>query len=232
MDFVKISATGNDFIAIDNRSKTLGMDSEFFRRICARRTGIGADGIVILGSSNYDFSMTYLNNDGQRAAMCGNGARSIIRFASFLGIKKSEYLFNVGEDCYRGGWDGEDVYLIMKEIVDFKQIDGHCFYMNTGVPHLVLFEKFDLQKGRDLRLHYDANVDFVEASLVRTYERGVEGETLSCGTGAVAVAYVLNKIRGHQGPITINTLGGILRVEISGLRLSGKVALVYKGELF
>ncbi len=259
MDFYKYSGTGNDFIVLDNRSrKYSSLNSEVWTKLCHRRTGIGADGVLLLESSNdYDFKMVYLNADGDKAEMCGNGARSITHFSHFiLKLKAStSYSFEVNEVAYHSKILSENsVEVEMKDIKDINQIDlsslsnyKYCKYLNTGVPHCV-FEVDDLDNlnvamiGKKIRnnklFENGTNVNFFEIKdeiiSMRTFERGVEDETLSCGTGAVATAIAISMKYNTTGKLELITKGGTLQVrhnkDFTQAYLLGPVELVYSGQ--
>ncbi len=233
--FTKMQGSGNDFIIVDNRSGIIKDRENFSKRVCSRKKGIGADGLLLLEESDKaTFKMRIFNPDGTEAEMCGNGGRCIARFAYLKKI--------VGEKCSFETLSGPIIayvneaqtkirmknpchlHLNLKLALEGNSYEGH--YLDTGVPHLILFapkvEKAPLEKlGPKIRYHryfqpQGTNVDFVEVEgdtlKVRTYERGVEKETLSCGTGAVASAIIANIIRGLGSPLKIKTKGGNLKV--------------------
>ena len=212
--FYKYHGTGNDFILIDNRDDSFKPLTGLIAQLCHRRFGIGADGLIMLNNSpGFDFGMRYFNADGHESTMCGNGGRCAVAFADYLSLalKKSRFLAADGEHSgFILGLDGNAsmVRLSMNDVNGYQN-RGKDFILNTGSPHLVRFikevEKTDVVKeGRALRYLSDfqpggINVNFVEEReghiFVRTYERGVEDETLSCGTGVTAssLAYALSK---------------------------------------
>lgn len=259
MNFTKINATGNDFIVVDNREGAYkAEDKKFWHDLCQLKTGIGADGVLLLEkSSKLDFKMRYLNADGGEVEMCGNGARAITAFAhETLALKKDTYQFETMNGEYECSLDPVYGYrLRMTELYDVEKFElgrlgiqcRHSMYLNTGVPHCV-FEVADLlkfpvnEKGKSVR--YDSmfpkgsNANFFEVVgpqhlRVRTYERGVENETLSCGTGVTATAIAAAKIYGWQDEVVIDTLGGRLAVmfnsDFSRVYLCGKVEKVFTG---
>ena len=257
--FTKMEGCGNDFIVIDNRSNLIQNRAEFARRVCARRTGIGADGLLLVeNSKEADFKMRTFNPDGTEPDMCGNGARCIARFAYLKGIAKqnSSFWTPSGKIVYQV--EGEDVKIKMKDPSDLKpaiklNIGGKLYeghFINTGVPHLVLFveevEKAPLKNLAPLMRYHQlfqpegTNVDFVEIEKgvlkVRTYERGVEGETLGCGTGAVASSLISSLIFGLPSPVKVRMRGGRLLVYFqkrgdifTDVFLEGKAKVVYEG---
>ncbi|MDP1836744.1 MAG: diaminopimelate epimerase [Chlamydiales bacterium] len=228
--FSKYSGCGNDFIIIDNRSFFFPLHNEHYvRQLCHRRLGIGADGIILLEpSSKSDFRMRILNSDGTEAEMCGNGIRCLMRFIVRLYPNTSKCVVETGAGLIALKAEGICVQAAMHDPFDMQwnlQVEGLCtHYMNTGVPHAVCFvddvQTVDLdQVGKKLRWHTQygpkgANVNFAaidsQANCIRyrTFERGVEGETLACGTGAVAVALAAAQVLKQQAPVTILTSSG------------------------
>ena len=205
MILYKYQGAGNDFLMADNRDGRLELDAETVQCLCDRHYGIGADGIILLGTaSDYDFSMDFFNPDGSTGMMCGNGGRCAVAFAADLGLTGFYFLGpdgpHMGEILLRDG-KVKTVRIGMKDVEGYELVDGKVF-MDTGTRHLVVpvhrIGEMDVySEGRKLR--YDprfapagTNVDFIEWKgdilHVRTYEKGVEGETLACGTGIVASA--------------------------------------------
>nr|WP_246859533.1 diaminopimelate epimerase [Spirosoma sp. KCTC 42546] len=228
IDFFKYQGTGNDFVLIDDRDETFPVsDQTLIERICHRRFGIGADGLILLRNDpEYDFRMIYFNADGAEGSMCGNGGRCIVRFAHDLGVFESETRFLAVDGEHKAEVRGDDIFLKMSEVAGIDDREGLTF-LNTGSPHVVQFvddlESLDVvSEGRSIR--YDSrflpggtNVNFVQpidsnTLFVRTYERGVEDETYSCGTGVTAVALVAQRQLHMSDPVFIKTLGGNLRV--------------------
>ncbi|WP_114748304.1 diaminopimelate epimerase [Pleomorphovibrio marinus] len=225
VEFYKYQGTGNDFVMIDDRSSSLDIgDVSWIRKLCHRRFGIGADGIILLRNhEGYDFHMHYFNADGSQS-MCGNGARCALAFASFLGIFKGQAHFLAIDGPHQG--------IIRNGLVELKMGDvGHLlpkgeeWYVDTGSPHHIRFvDKVDnypvVVEGSKIRYSEDyplgTNVNFVERKneaeiMVRTYERGVEDETFSCGTGVTACALVHGSLF-KSNTVRIGTLGGTLKV--------------------
>lgn len=206
MQIFKFSASGNDFVIFDDFDKKIKDYSNLAKKICNRFNGVGADGmIVVLKDDKFDFSWEFYNSDGSRAKMCGNGARSVILFAKLNNIiNKNSAKFKTDA----GIIEGKILNFLDKNIAnvcvklpnpkklsdDFKELNFLWHFYDTGVPHLVTFvddlNKFDLEICKKLRKKYDANVNFAKINndeiFIRTFERGVEGETLSCGTGMAA----------------------------------------------
>jgi len=258
--FYKYQATGNDFVLIDNRSSEYLFSVDQVKKVCDRKFGIGADGLMLIEKHpSLDFNLVYYNSDGSQS-LCGNGSRAAIHFASFLGVVNGKASFN----AYDGKHDAE---LLSKGIVRLKMNDtkevsiiGDDFKINTGSPHLIRFveniNKYPVvEEGRKIRYsdpykEKGINVNFVEllpnnTIFVRTYERGVENETLSCGTGVTAAALAVSH-KGYTSPVSIKTLGGDLSVEFKSttspsgqgqsgtfhdIFLVGPAKMVFEGDL-
>ena len=226
MKFYKYQATGNDFVVFDGRGSNIPNHVEFLSKICDRRFGIGADGVIIIQNSDtYDFKVDYYNPDGT-CSLCGNGTRSAIRFAEKLGLVKSHTFF----EAFDGPHEAEilpnnTIKLKMTDVQNVIHFEEGIF-IDTGSPHLVQFvddvETVDVyQIGRKLRyetpVEKGTNVNFVQivdkSNLkIRTYERGVEQETLSCGTGVTASALAAS-LKGLETHIALQARGGELKVE-------------------
>jgi len=252
--FYKYQGTGNDFVLIDNRKKFFPKDNtEMVNSLCHRRFGIGADGLILLENSDRsDFHMVYYNSDGKTSTMCGNGGRCIVAFAKHLGIIKEATVFTAVDGLHTATIHNDEVTLEMINVESIRQTKKYHF-LDTGSPHHVqLVENLDnldvVQEGAKIRYGiYGAsgsNVNFVaklgEAHFkVRTYERGVEGETLSCGTGVTAVALAMHNAKIAKGnTIAITTEGGTLKVGFDicnegygNIKLIGPAKLVFKGEI-
>jgi len=231
--FTKMNGAGNDFVMIDNRDGKVRLQPEQIERICDRHRGIGADGILLLekGSNGADFRMRYYNRDGGEAEMCGNGARCFARFANKVADAPAKISFQTPAGLIRGELHGELVTLQMSEPKDL-QLDmdlvangakERAHFINSGVPHVVVpvskVGDVDVRKrGEALRRHEKfspagANVNFIQKRgpknvLVRTYERGVEDETLACGTGVVASALIFAATEKVDGPISVTVRSG------------------------
>ena len=231
--FTKMNGAGNDFVMIDNRAGDVRLRPEQIVRICDRHSGVGADGILLLerGSNGADFRMRYYNRDGGEAEMCGNGARCFARFANKIANAPTKISFQTPAGLIRGELHGELVTLQMSEPKDLQlnvglEVEGEdtkVHYINSGVPHVLIpVARVDVvhvyERGRALRRHQKfapagANVNFIEKRgpreiLVRTYERGVEDETLACGTGVVASALVFAATEKVDGPISVTVRSG------------------------
>jgi len=252
--FYKYQGTGNDFIMIDDRDETFPLnDVETIARWCDRKFGIGADGLILLQNHDgLDFKMIYFNADGNPSSMCGNGGRCIVRFAQQLGIVNDTASFNAVDGTHHANLTDLVVSLHMSDVTTLERHKDYVF-ANTGSPHHVqLAQDLDsidvFAAGKKLRyeLYGDAgaNINFVEPIAqnqykVRTYERGVEDETLSCGTGVTAVAIAMH-YTGHatSNEIDLETPGGNLQVrfKISGsgysdIWLTGPATAVFKGTM-
>jgi len=263
INFTKMNATGNDFVVIDNRESIVkAEDKALWHKLCQLKTGIGADGVLLLEkSAQYDFKMRYINADGGEVEMCGNGARAITAFAhDILPSRKNKYKFETMNGVYECEIDPVHGFkLRMTELYDVEKFNLNTLgislgidckssmYMNTGVPHCVfevanLLEYPIFEKGKSVRYNSmfekGSNANFFEATgpkhlRVRTYERGVENETLSCGTGVTATAIAAAKLYGWKDEILLETLGGRLAVQFNAdfsvVYLCGKVEKVFSG---
>ncbi|AWA28598.1 diaminopimelate epimerase [Flavobacterium magnum] len=255
-EFHKYEGTGNDFVMIDNRllqfPKT---DHALIRKLCDRRFGIGADGLILLETDpQYDFRMVYFNSDGNESSMCGNGGRCLVAFAKNLGLVDVETTFIATDGPHYATMYDKGVVALQMKDVDALTVTPEYVFLDTGSPHHV--ELVDdvhatdvRQKGAKVRYsdlygQKGSNVNFVEqeqddAFKVRTYERGVEDETLSCGTGVTAVAIAMHAIGKTQAEkVTLHVPGGALEVSFfandgvySNVFLKGPATFVFKGEI-
>lgn len=253
--FYKYQGTGNDFILIDNREGLYNQLSEKqVNKICDRHFGIGGDGLMLLNlKPNFDFEMIYYNADGKIGSMCGNGGRCIVRFANDLGIKKDKYLFIATDGPHEAIIEEDIVKLKMKNVDEIQHEDGH-YILNTGSPHYISIrdeiESLDVvNEGRKIRYNptfheQGINVNFIQKKsenriAIRTYERGVENETLSCGTGLTAAALVSASASLGLQKIFVETRGGDLFVEFekendqkfSNIWLCGPATFVFSGKI-
>ncbi|MBN2349649.1 MAG: diaminopimelate epimerase [Bacteroidales bacterium] len=255
LSFSKYQGAGNDFIIIDDRKNVLETkNNKLIARLCDRKFGIGADGLMLLQPHDqFDFRMVYFNSDGFEGSMCGNGGRCITAFAHKLGIIKNKTSFIAVDGPH-------DAEIIQPEFVRLKMIDvenilkiNGSYFLNTGSPHFVTFvdnlKQMDVYtEGRKIRYNtqfkeHGTNVNFVERQhksiFVRTYERGVENETLACGTGIVASAISASiGMDTNKNSIQVKALGGNLSVsfERKGERffniwLEGQANLVFEGAI-
>ena len=253
-EFYKYQGTGNDFVMIDNRQEFFPKnDTKLIAHLCDRRFGIGADGLILLENDNLsDFRMVYFNSDGSESTMCGNGGRCLVAFAKYLGIINSETTFVAVDGPHEAHINGDIVRLKMQNVEEVREKPLYSF-LDTGSPHHVQLvdslETFDV-KTEGAKLRYGlygksgSNINFVSQSddtsfAVRTYERGVENETLSCGTGVTAVALAMHSLGKTQAnAVKIKTVGGDLDVDFKTengmykeIFLEGPAKLVFKGEV-
>ena len=252
LECFKYQGTGNDFVLIDNRNQDILLTTENIKWLCDRRFGIGADGLMLLEfQEGVDFKMVYYNSDGNESSMCGNGGRCITAFAKRLGIIENSAKFMAIDGVHESKIEDEFVSLKMNEV---KQIETgeNYYYLNTGSPHYVKFvddiDNFDVfTEGKKIRYNdrfkeEGTNVNFIQKTehelVVRTYERGVENETLSCGTGVTAAALVaaLTGNSTTKNNCSIKTLGGNLNVTFEkvlesnfyNIWLEGSAVFVFK----
>jgi diaminopimelate epimerase len=251
--FYKYQATGNDFVVMDNRDGKLSLTKEQIEKICDRRFGVGADGLMLIERhASLNFNVEYFNSDGSQS-LCGNGSRAAVHFASKLGLVNGKSTFN----AYDGAHTAEllstgIIRLKMNDVVEVKTI-GNDYFLNTGSPHYIRFvdnihEYPVVEEGRKIRYSEafkpgGTNVNFVQhlsdnTIYVRTYERGVEDETLSCGTGVTAAA-IAASLKGYTSPVNIKVKGGDLSVEFKSgqsgtfteIFLVGPAKMVFEGDL-
>lgn len=252
MQFYKYHGTGNDFVLIDNRAEKISLSKIEIAAICARRFGVGADGLMLLQTKEgYDFQMLYYNSDGEESSMCGNGGRCIVRFAADLGLIKDSANFLAIDGAHKAQLGKGEVALEMIAVEEYQQLENACV-LDTGSPHYVSYlpavKTANIEKlGREIRnsAPYKAegiNVNFIEKLaanelFVRTYERGVENETYSCGTGVVA-ASLTDFLQNTESEKMrkIKTIGGNLEVRFDyengsffNIVLSGPAQFVFEG---
>jgi diaminopimelate epimerase len=258
LNFYKYQGTGNDFIMVDNRTPVLSKnDTKLIKFLCDRKFGIGADGLILLEkpeNSCDDFKMVYFNADGNESSMCGNGGRCLVAFAKFLGIISEKAAFTAIDGFHEAVIEDEKVGLKMMDVKGISAV-GNAFFLNTGSPHHVIFsegvEQTDVKReGAAIRYstQYESkggtNVNFssflgASTFKVRTYERGVEDETLSCGTGVTAVAVAAHYSgKTASSKVNLETPGGKLSVSFTpegdkytNVWLTGPAQQVFKGEI-
>ena len=256
IQFYKYQGTGNDFVILDNRDKKYdGLTKQQIALLCDRRFGIGADGLMLLNTRpGYDFEMKYYNSDGRESSMCGNGGRCLTKFAHDIGIILSDYKFLAIDGDHEASINTDGtVALKMNDVNDVRYERGN-YILNTGSPHFVTMAHdvmhLDVfRKGRDIRYSNEfkeegINVNFVEQTdepdkiIVRTYERGVEDETYSCGTGVTASALVCYHNDNGFNRVEVQTKGGELSVEYDKIGdsyknvwLNGPAVKVFEGSL-
>ncbi|XOD66936.1 MAG: diaminopimelate epimerase [Flavobacteriales bacterium Tduv] len=251
ISFSKYQGTGNDFIMIDTRTMSMLEEQSVIARLCHRKWGVGADGLIFIKrDAEIDFYMKYYNADGRESSMCGNGGRCAVAFSKRLGIISDKTCFRAMDGMHTALIKGDIISLQMRDVLVVEHHPTHVF-LNTGSPHHVVFvpsvDDLDVfNKGRRIRhgapyFEEGVNVNFVErvggVLKIRTYERGVEDETLSCGTGTVAAAIAAY----HTGKVTVdrinlNTSGGLLSVSFKEdsniykeIRLKGPAQWVFDG---
>lgn len=254
--FHKYQGAGNDFVILDNRDGRYNtLTTKQIRRLCDRRFGIGGDGLMLLSKlEGCDFEMIYYNADGNESSMCGNGGRCLTRFAQHLGIHKSVYHFKAIDGMHESEIDINNVVRLKMQDVNKVERHSHFTVLNTGSPHFIKFtsqvQDVDVvETGRQIRNSAPfekegINVNFVESIgedciFVRTYERGVEDETLSCGTGVTAAALMCAHNDNGFNRVEVKTPGGKLSVEFEkidddhfrNIWLCGPAELVYTGEI-
>lgn len=255
--FYKYQGTGNDFVMIDNRAGIVHKSQQaLFAQWCDRRFGIGADGVILLQlHADYDFQMVYINADGREGSMCGNGGRCTVQFAQDLGIIENSTRFLAVDGEHHAELLDGLVQLEMQSAALPESAPDGGHYLNTGSPHHLAWvthlDDFNVDViGKSLRWHQHyapggTNVNFLERRgthqlAVRTYERGVEAETYSCGTGVTAAALLLAYESGWQGDfeVDIHTAGGQLKVKakrhasgFSDIHLTGPAKRVFEGHI-
>lgn len=253
--FHKYQGTGNDFIVIDNRDNVVSLTESQINRLCDRKFGIGADGLMLLENhKELDFFMRYFNSNGKESTMCGNGGRCLVRFANGLNITSKEIRFMAIDGKHKAMVnDNKTISLQMNDVTKVNIVNTN-YYLNTGSPHYVTFrddiDKLDVfNRGREIRYSAEfepdgTNVNFVEIQngkiYVRTYERGVENETLSCGTGVTASAICASLYsKSDKNSYDILTKGGNLNVSFKkidknnykNIWLTGPAVFVFEGEI-
>ena len=264
LEFTKMNGAGNDFILIDNRPQAIRLSREQIALLCNRHRGIGADGIILLKASatgKADWAWDFYNSDGSVAEMCGNGARCFARFVQMRTGRKDDFTFETEAGIIKATFEGERVRVSLTEPSDLRldeqlplaggKLTVHS--LNTGVPHAVLFvpnaDKAMVQElGPEIRHHSrfapkGTNVNFVQVLdpghiRVRTFERGVEGETLACGTGVTASALIASLVHQFHSPVRVQVQGGdemaVSFQEKSGgfsdVQLSGPAQFVFEGK--
>ncbi|MBP9792442.1 MAG: diaminopimelate epimerase [Flavobacterium sp.] len=254
--FYKYQGTGNDFVILDNRNLSFPKNNtKLIEHLCDRRFGIGGDGLMLLENDNLtDFKMVYYNSDGNESSMCGNGGRCLVAFAKHLGMVEKETTFIATDGVHQAAINDENIVSLQMIDVNEVKVESDYVFLNTGSPHHVQFvedlEHFDV-KGEGAKIRYGnlyglagSNINFVKQISdtefsIRTYERGVEDETLSCGTGATAVAIAMHAIgKTSKNEITINVEGGKLKVSFEkeedkykNVHLIGPANFVFSGSL-
>lgn len=264
LNFTKMNGAGNDFVMVDNRNGTVALDKDAIARLCDRHRGIGADGLLAVepAQNGADFRMRYYNADGGEAEMCGNGARCFARFASRISGKQGAISFETIAGVITARLLDDRVELQMSRPKDLAlgtqlNVAGApttVHFLNTGVPHAVVLvddlDSVDIRKsGAAIRYHEHfapkgTNANFIQkiderTLAIRTYERGVEDETLACGTGVVASALIYHELTGAPSPVGVKVRGGeVLEVGFekdgagyTGVTLTGPADFVFEGEV-
>ncbi len=251
--FYKYQGTGNDFVMIDNRKNNISLSTEQIAFLCKRHFGVGADGLILLQKEDEEFVMKYYNSDGNQSTMCGNGGRCFVKFLYDLRLIQNNVKFKAIDGYHTGEIVHGNVRLKMVNVTEVK-VEPNYLFLNTGSPHHVEFvEDLDglnvKERGSEIRFseRYSpngTNVNFVQKGAtapikMRTYERGVEDETLSCGTGVTAVALALFEQGILTEPkATIETKGGTLTVDFTpknnsfdNIYLTGPAKKVFEGTI-
>ena len=252
LKFYKYQGTGNDFIMLDSYHEEINLSETEIKHLCNRNFGIGADGVIFIKRHpDFDFEMDYYNSDGSSATFCGNGGRCIVAFAKQLHIIDEEADFIAKDGEHHATINDDIVKLEMQNVNNIEQINND-YFLNTGTVHYVIFcENIDevnvREKGREIRNRPEfqpvgTNINFVEimnnSLKIRTYEKGVEAETLSCGTGVVASALCYAKKNNiTKNSITVSAKGGDLKIffnkkghKFIDIWLEGKAEFVFEGE--
>jgi len=252
--FNKYEGAGNDFVIIDNLRGDFIAETGTIASLCNRRFGIGADGLILIEKEPLvPYRMRYFNSDGKEGSMCGNGGRCAAHFAVRHGIALPVHQFIASDGMHNADVGSDTVTISMSDVSGITHETGN-YFLNTGSPHLVIFtadaESANVAgRGREIRYSprfapHGTNVNFVKTEenntiFVRTYERGVEDETLSCGTGVTASA-IASVFAGHfvTPPVAIRTRGGNLLVDfrmegnmVTGVKLNGPATFVFEGEI-
>lgn len=255
IQFYKYHGAGNDFVMIDHRQQKIKNDTNLIKHLCDRRFGIGGDGLILLENSiqtGVDFKMLYFNANGQESTMCGNGGRCIVAFAKHLHLINNSCTFEAVDGLHAAKIEDDLINLKMIDVSELQQTANYCF-LDTGSPHHIEFvdnvNTINVnEEGAKWRYsdHYKpiggSNINFVELGSnhlnIRTYERGVEDETLACGTGVTAAALAAHVNHQLESPIAVSAQGGELSVsfeydnhQFTNVWLKGPAQQVFKGEI-
>lgn len=252
LQFFKYQGTGNDFIMMDNRDGNIQLTLAQIQRLCDRKFGIGSDGLILIETTpEADFHMNFFNPDGSKS-FCGNGSRCAVRFAQQLGIVGNEGRFLAIDGLHNFKFDNEAVHIHMRDVENAQLSNGH-YIINTGSPHYIIYVEDVAQldivsQGRAIRYNDSfkeegINVNFVQETVeglkIRTYERGVEDETLSCGTGVTAAALSYHMRHPEASELTVNARGGQLFVKwkyidnrYTDIYLCGPAERVFEGNIY
>lgn len=252
LNFTKYQGTGNDFILIDDRDESFPVSVKTVKDLCGRRFGIGADGLILIQNHpELDYRMVYFNSDGSQS-LCGNGSRCGFAFARSLGMVNEQATFETTDGIHQIKIEDGKIHFQLFDVTELKQISNEEWFVDTGSPHHIVISndvtnENIVSQGRKIRnlptysRHNGTNVNFAQLLQdrvkIRTYERGVEDETLSCGTGATAVGVMAGKL-GFKSPIAIQTMGGELSISFqqdgdtfTEIWLSGPAEKVFEGSV-
>ncbi|WP_425392796.1 diaminopimelate epimerase [Ekhidna sp.] len=252
LHFTKYQGTGNDFILIDDRQESFPVKESIITKLCDRKFGIGADGLILIQNHpSLDYRMVYFNSDGSQS-LCGNGSRCGFAFSQSLGIVHDQATFETTDGIHQIKEEDGKIHFQLFDVVEVRQLNDQEWFINTGSPHhIVIMDDIDsldiLPRGREIRNRPEyssqngTNVNFAQllqdGVKIRTYERGVEDETLSCGTGATAVGLMAGKM-GYPSPVRIHTMGGELSVrfdqmdkKFTAIWLAGPAKKVFEGSV-
>ncbi|WP_436517710.1 diaminopimelate epimerase [Ekhidna sp. To15] len=252
LHFTKYQGTGNDFILIDDRDEKLSLSTQLVQKLCDRRFGIGADGMILIQNHpDLDYRMVYFNSDGTQS-LCGNGSRCGFAFAQSLRMVDTEANFETTDGIHQIKMEDGKIHFQLFDVDQLNKINEDEWFINTGSPHHIVISpdvraEDIVSKGRKIRnspaysRHNGTNVNFAQLLQgkvkIRTYERGVEDETLSCGTGATAVGIMAGKL-GFKSPVHIQTMGGELSVSFkkngdvfTDIWLAGPAEKVFEGSV-
>ncbi len=252
LHFTKYQGTGNDFIIIDDRNESFPVNDSLIQKLCDRRFGIGADGLILIQNHpDLDYRMVYFNSDGSQS-LCGNGSRCGFAFAKSLGIVGVKATFETTDGIHQIKIQDGKIHFQLFDVKEREKINDNEWFVDTGSPHHIVISKDVLEEdivnqGRKIRnsstysRHNGTNVNFAQLLQdrvkIRTYERGVEDETLSCGTGATAVGIMAGEL-GLESPVRIQTMGGELSVSFkregdsfTDVWLSGPAEKVFEGSV-
>ncbi len=255
LKFYKYQGTGNDFVMIDNREAFFDTENyALITRLCHRKFGIGADGLILLNlHPEYDFEMVYFNADDASLSMCGNGSRCAVHLARHLGMIGDKSTFLAHDGVHESFEEDGLIYVKMNDVQGIEEVENG-YFLNTGTRHYVRvvdnLETFDVfTQGRHIRYHQAFQPEGTNASFItfhgneismRIYEKGVENETLSSGTGVTAVALVAATLKNLQSPVRVNTRGGELQISFEpgeknkfrNVYMAGPAEMVFEGTVF
>ncbi len=251
LQFSKYQGTGNDFILIDDRNQNFPINSKLITKLCDRKFGIGSDGLILIQRHvKADYKMVYFNADSSQS-LCGNGSRCGFAFARMLGIVEDAATFETTDGIHKIKFQDGLIHFQFLDVENIYQLEKDQWYIDTGSPHHIIITSEEpeniIEEGRKIRnlpiysSQNGTNVNFVQLLQdrikIRTYERGVEDETLSCGTGIVAVSLMAGKLK-YESPVTIETMGGTLTVsfqqscnKFSNIWLAGPAEKVFDGNI-